>query len=205
MAALTHFYHVYADGNWRDPASEHVQALQQSGLGERITNLYIGYVGHEHNVEVAERFLSENLNNPITIARSLSGWEQETMRHIPEYLTDGPVLYAHTKGASNNTRICPPWRRSMTKECIINWHECLRLLDVYDTVGCHWLQSEDGKWFFGGTFWWANTEYLKTLPPVGEENRFMAEHWIGLNPKVRQHDLKPGHPGHLPLDTDWRT
>lgn len=205
MGTLTHFYHVYADGGWHEPATEHVQALQQSGLADKLDRIYIGYVGAEHKITEAEQYLSSALP-AVTIASSPSGWEQETMRHIPEYLTDGPVLYAHTKGASAHRPINIAWRRSMTKECIINWAECVRLLDVYDTVGCHWLQSEvDGRWFFGGTFWWATTEYLKTLPPVGESNRFEAENWIGLNPNVRQYDLKPGHPGNIPLDTDWRT
>jgi hypothetical protein len=53
---------------------------------------------------------------------------------------------------------------------------------------------------FGGNFWWANANYLRTLPPLRYKDRFDAETWIGLgNPLV--HDLLPGWPS-IPLCTE---
>lgn len=203
MSTVTHFYHVYAGGEWRDPVSEHIQALYYSEVAQHMKRFYVGYVGTDEQIAEAEQYIQQHIPS-VTIARSPSGWEQETMRHIPDYLTDGPVLYAHTKGSSHVNDFTAGWRRSMTKECIINWRYCLTKLEDNDIAGCHWLQAEDGKWFYGGTYWWATTQYLRKLPPVGEENRFMAEHWIGLNPEVKAFDLKPGHPGEIHPSTDWR-
>ena len=201
---IDHFYHVYAAGQWREPVEEHLLALHQSGVAGHLHRMYVGYVGSEDQIAEAEDFIQSQIAS-VTVARSPSGWEQETMGLIPEYITDLPVLYAHTKGASDPSPINIAWRRSMTKECIINWRRCLVALDDHDIAGCHWLQAADSKWFFGGTFWWATADYLRTLPQIGLENRFQAEHWIGLNPNVKQFDLKPGHPGMIPFDTDWRT
>jgi hypothetical protein len=202
---LTHFYHVYAGGEWHDPVREHVEALEKSFLNQHLKKMYVGYVGSDKEIEEAEKYISYHVP-AVTIARSPTGWEQETMRNIQSLLSDGPVLYAHSKGASDPSPINIAWRRSMTLNCVINWRSRLVDLMSHDTSGCHWLQAEDGKWFYGGTYWWANSEYLKTLPDVGEESRFMAEHWIGLNPQVKAYDILPNiHPGQTPLDTDWRT
>ena len=200
---LDHFYHVYAGGRWREPVEEHIEALTRSGLLDQISGLFVGYVGTADQIAEAESFITRQLP-AVTINRSGTGWEQETMGLIPHRITNKPVLYAHTKGSSDPSAINIAWRRSMTKECILGWQRALQALETHDIAGCHWLMAADHKWFFGGTYWWARADYLKTLPPIGLENRFQAEHWVGLNPDVRAFDLKPGHPGHIPLDTDWR-
>jgi hypothetical protein len=198
-----HFYHVYAGGDWEEPVAEHVEALHQSGLASYFDNIYVGYVGPIDRIAAAEKTIMAALP-AVTVTRTGTGWEQETMSLIPQYLSSGPVLYAHTKGASDPSPINKAWRRSMTLECIIRWERAVEALHEWDIAGCHWLMADDLKWFFGGTFWWANSDYLRTLPPVSVENRWQAEHWVGLNPQVRAFDLKPGHPGDIPLDTDWR-
>lgn len=201
---IDHFYHVYAGGNWQDPVAEHLQALHQSGIATHIDRMYVGFVGSIDQIAEAEATIRASIA-ARTITKSALGWEQETMGLIPTYLSDKPVLYAHTKGSSDPSPINIAWRRSMTQECVINWRRSLAALDDHDIAGCHWLMAADKKWFFGGTYWWATANYLRTLPPIGRENRFQAEHWVGLNPNVRAFDLKPGHPGMIPLDTDWRT
>jgi hypothetical protein len=201
---IDHFYHVYAGGQWEQPVEEHLQALYQSGLAEHIEHMYVGYVGPIDRIAAAEKAIT-NAVPCTTITRSATGWEQETMGLIPHYLSGNPVMYAHTKGSSDPSPINIAWRRSMTIECILNWPRALDALQSYDIAGCHWLMAADMKWFFGGTYWWATSDYLRTLPAIGNENRFQAEHWVGLNPEVKVFDLKPGHPGNIPLDTDWRT
>jgi hypothetical protein len=204
MNKINHFYHVYAGGKWREPVEEHIHALYQSGIAKHLDAMYVGYVGSKEQIEEAEEFINKRYTT-VTIARSEYGWEQETMKHIQRIANTGTVLYAHTKGSSDPSPINVAWRRSMTKDCVLDWRKCLIHLFDYDTVGSHWLQSEDGKCFYGGTFWWANVNYLQTLPPVMFENRFCAENWIGLNPNIRPYDMKEKiHPGQIPLDTDWR-
>lgn len=200
---VDHFYHVYAGGNWQEPVQEHLQALKESGLADILDHFYVGYVGSDEQIKEAEKLIASEID-AVTINKSKTGWEQETMGKITQYLGDNPVLYAHTKGSSDPSAINIAWRRSMTKECVIKWERAMGALSQHDAVGCHWVQSADLKWFFGGTFWWATPDYLRTLPVIRNENRWQAEHWIGLNPSVKVFDLKPGHPGNIPYDTDWR-
>lgn len=140
------------------------------------------------------------IGHPPTVMAS-AGWEQVTLRAVREYARthDGAVLYAHTKGAHDTSDFRVRWRRSMCRRVVGNWRENLAMLDEYDAVGCHWLTP--GQYpsyvttpFFGGNYWMARCDYLRTLPECSTESRFDAERWIGLgNPKV--FDLLPGWPG----------
>jgi hypothetical protein len=204
-ARLTHFYHVWADGNWEEPVEEHIVALKHSGLLTVLDNIRVGYVGTDENIDKAENFLRSEIPHR-TITRSLTGWEQETMRHIKPYTAAHPdvhVFYAHTKGAFSPVDINVQWRRSMTYHTVIRWEDAVAALDTHDASGCHWVQDAGGPWFFGGTYWWANGTYLAGLEDISFNSRWSAEHWIGTgNPLI--YDLNPGHPaGEATFTTTW--
>lgn len=202
---LAHFFHVYCDGAWEEPLTEHVIALQQSGLAESLWVMKVGFVGADRNVNTAEAWLRERLNFDV-VTRSLDGWEQETLRHVPAFARnfDGAILYCHTKGASAALVADEPhelnrqWRRSMTYDCVQRWRECHDLLETHDVVGAHIIDKEYGGPYPGGNFWWSRADYINKLPPLSYESRHHAENWIGLNPDADLYDLRPGWPG---LDT----
>lgn len=193
---IRHYYHVYADGTWQDPVAEHLSALAGSALWPHIT---VGIVGGKTNRARVREALSVV---PVDAwVEADTGWEQVTLAALRRDLTrgiGGPVLYAHTKGASDSSLINVTWRRSMTRRVVGGWRNCLDHLADVDAVGCHWLTPAEYPTlvespFFGGNFWWANTDYLRTLPPLRRDTRWDAESWIGLgDPTV--HDLLPGWP-----------
>ena len=181
---LTHFYHVWTalGSAWERPWNEHWQALQSSGF---------------------------DVDRVIAWAVS-AGNESVTLNYAREWALDhdGAILYAHTKGASNSEPFRDRWRHSMTSRVVERWRDNLALLESgdVDAVGCHWLTEAEypgmfgamtvpaeGSGFFGGNFWMATCDYLRTLPPCEPEPRWQAEQWIGLNhPRVV--DLLPGWP-----------
>lgn len=192
---IRHVYHVYADGQWREPVAEHLDALRSIDVPMHVT---VGVVGTPENRAQVRAAL-----NCIDVERwqeADQGWEQVTLaclrRDVPGH--DDPVLYAHSKGASDPSPINVAWRRSMTRLVVAGWRDCLDWLSSVDAVGCHWLTPEEHPElvtspFFGGNFWWATASYLRTLPRLEYRTRWDAESWIGLgNPKV--HDLLPGWP-----------
>lgn len=188
---IRHYYHVYADGDWRDAVTEHLAALE--GLAAAVT---VGIVGSPQNRRAVRQAFE--VANVETWVEAAGGWEQVTLGALRRDLAhhDDPVLYAHTKGAAHRTRINDLWRRSMT--ALVVDEQRADLLAEHDAVGCHWLTP--GDWpnlvdspYFGGNFWWATAAYLRTLPPLAMTNRYDAEQWIGLgNPRVA--DLLPGWP-----------
>ena len=192
---LAHFYHVYADGDWQLPVTEHLEALTLSGLLDELTDFFVGIVGAPENRKLVREALPA-----VVVAESDEGWEQLTLQNLHNYSkqNEANILYAHTKGSYQVDELRRLWRVAMTHDTVTKWRECLKYLDEVQVAGPFWLQSamsehsEHGH-FFGGNFWWARSSYLRTLEPVRTEHRFQAEGWIGLGkPTVK--NLREGLP-----------
>lgn len=207
MMDVAHFYHVFAaNDNWRNAVGEHLAALEDGGYDGTF---HVGIVGPEY---AREQVLDELmiLRPPDTVVEAYTGWEQVTIQKLHDYSRehDGAVLYGHTKGTHNVGPFQEVWRQWMTWNVVVHWRDVaseLESRDDLDAIGCHWLTKEEFPHIvvdtnfpmFGGNFWMARCEYLRTLPPVGMERRHEAESWIGLgNPRV--FDLSPGWPGSWP-------
>ena len=202
---LVHFYHVGADGAWQVPVHEHLAALRRSQFPGRV---YVGVVGTEENREAVEKVIVKYWDwrfAPYVFANT--GHEQVTLDALHAWAQNEDdrtkVMYAHTKGAFNQSFQQDNWRVAMTKAVVRNWETCVPLLDKADAVGIHWVTHEvaasvgyevEGP-FFGGNFWWANAGYLKRLPPPCHDSRYEAELWLGRGSPVIE-DLKPGFPGY---------
>lgn len=191
---IFHFYHVYADGDWLKPVKFHLAALEHSGLKNRLDGFFYGIVGSEENRENVKEFLPGEI-----IAEEETGWEQVTLEKLQEFAdwNDGKILYAHTKGAWNNTDLGTAWRESMTYDNIIRWREIVPKLDSYDGAGAFWLQSSEPehrehRFFFAGNFWWANAHYIRKLPELKYDNRYQAEGWMGLTDNPNMYVLRHG-------------
>lgn len=131
--------------------------------------------------------------------------ENSTIRDIELWLPGHPgwnVLYFHAKGATwpydDPTR--SPWRGCMMRNVVKDWRRCIADLKAgYDSVGCHWMvppSTPIGQHIWAGTFWWATSDYLMTLPSIIErdrikasglkhaDSRYESEVWIGNGPKL---------------------
>jgi hypothetical protein len=206
---LTHFFHLYAAGEWRDAVAEHMAALEDGGYDGPF---HVGVVGGaEQRADALEEL--HWLRPPDSVTEAEDGWEQVTLgplRAHAKQQRDGAILYAHTKGAANPNTINVAWRRAMSFHVVRGWQQCADALagGEYDAVGCHWLTPEEYPGvittpFFGGTFWMASTAYLRKLPACAENSRHDAEMWIGLrNPRVL--DLSPGWPGNYGATPKYR-
>ena len=207
------FYHCkLSGGGIPDPdfavalAAGQLQALSESGLTEAAAECHIGVNGDESDALLAACFCPAHsqLHSHGLAART----EIPTMNLIARWVKTHPgwsVLYHHTKGVTHpKMESYSRWRDRMQLACVTNWRRCVQDLDSgADAVGCHWLTPERYPGavtspFFGGTFWWARSDYLRQLPPLPEatwQNRFEAESWIGRRrPYPKIVDYHPGWP-----------
>lgn len=194
---IRHFYHLYADGLWLPPLLEHLVALRS--LPPMLTT--VGVVGSPANRRKAIAWLDPSWQ----VEEFDDGHEQRTLDMLFASLmldeVDGPVLYAHTKGASDPSRLNVDWRRCMTQKLIACPTRALVLLGKgWDTVGCHWLTPEEYPRqvqipFYGGNFWWASAAHLRRLPAPSHASRWHAESWLGTVRPSSPADLAPGWPG----------
>lgn len=175
MTRLVHYYHIYADGRWKDPLNGHITALTESGLLDALDFLGVGVVGSDDNRTEVKEVLPSKFN---VVAEAEGGWEQVTHTPLAENVKKpSKILYAHTKGAANSRHDQNNWRKEMTDGVVYHWRECVDLLNQYDAVGCRWRRN---PWrHYSGTFWWATSSYLSTLAPISYVYRDDAEAWIG--------------------------
>ena len=134
------------------------------------------------------------------------------------------VLYFHMKGVSRGNSVnMSDWRKFMEYWTIDQWKLCVTRLDEgYDTVGTNYINvaflgidQHPANWpHYSGNFWWASSEYIKTLEPLPHPSsygnvktskytgyqitgtdyyRFDHEVWIGSkNPKWCEISSSPG-------------
>jgi hypothetical protein len=206
---VAHFDHVYAYGDWAPATYQHLAALEAGQFDGRV---FLGVVGDRASrLDAIEPWTRSPLVGtlaPSVAAEATAGSEAVSIDALRRYAlnTDGAIMYAHTKGAFVNDLYRAHWRESMTRHVVAHWRENLTALHDYDAIGCHWLTPEqhgvDGP-FFGGNFWIARCDYVRTLPPCGRVSRFDAERWLGLN-QPRVYDLLPGYPSESRFTVPYR-
>lgn len=193
------FFHVWADGKWLVPTLKFVNALKESGLDKEATSINFGVVGSMSNFDKVKEYLDNTELNYKIVSHTYYGFEQETLDKIIDLEDDDAyILYAHTKGASNDTHFEHYWRESMFDDLIHDWKSCVTLLEDHAAVGCHYAIPIDGmdqvcynrnvgvdRGYFYGNFWWSHLRYLKAMgkpdrSPTTFElySRMDAEYWL---------------------------
>lgn len=197
------FFHIWADGAWKLPMAEHLVTCKNAGFP---ATTHYGIVGSAENRAKVREWLKARDTGPWRVcAEADEGWEAVTLDVLHEFaLTAGDcaLLYLHDKGSYTNHPINHSWRGDAEQKLAAEWRHRVRDLETHDGVGLHWLTpGEFGfrgcvKPFFGGNFWWATAEYVRSLPPVDKTDRFAAETWIGQGKGARMLGLRSGWPAY---------
>lgn len=127
-------------------------------------------------------------------------WEFVTLCRLHEFIIDNNdqwnILYVHSKGVnihgsmayengSDYNQCIEDWREYMLYFVVEKYKDCLDLLatGLYDGVGVD-LRSRPHL-HFSGNFWWATSDYIKTLCSPRDvriniaSERHKCEFWIG--------------------------
>lgn len=106
------------------------------------------------------------------IANDCKQYEYPTLEYLRQTVhtlnQPAAIGYIHLKGAGRPWyKEVADWRRLMEFFIIDNYNQCVKQLDRgYNIVGCNWTPVSWIKPHFSGNFWWAHSEYLKTLRPL---------------------------------------
>lgn len=205
--ALHHVYHFYADGQWQKCWSEHLKALNMTGLDKHLTSFCVGIVGSDENRQIAREAI-EAAGGSVVV-EATEGFEQVTLEWLQATanVLDGYYFYAHTKGAGYPNELQDPWRRTMEYDCAVHWGECVgQLKRGMDCAGS--VVNDDEKWgttpYFAGNYWWATDKYLRKLPPIISASRFFAETWLGYSPTgIKYYAARTGDFPSIVWNEDW--
>lgn len=127
-------------------------------------------------------------------------YEGQTLRFLHEYSFKGDfdICYFHSKGMTSSSPAVICWREILNHFVVQEWPTCVKMLKDYDMVGVKDACVSAGM--TSGNFWWAKSEYIRTLPepldsskyekspeffPNGYDYRYAFEYWPTVgNPKL---------------------
>ena len=210
MRNIVIFYHALLrapglDTDWLfQLLADQMASLRDSGLSDAAEKIFIGVNGTELD-RVGVSLLAPK--KAVLFASPQGKTELPTMIFMQNWVLSNPgwnVLYFHMKGSKfPNNPFYLNWRACMTRACIWGWRDCVgQLNNGVESCGAHWLTKENCRMcttpIWGGNFFWATSDFLKTLPPLPEDSsdaRYEAEVWIGRGPRAPLvHDFAPHFP-----------
>lgn len=173
--------------------------LESTGLYDIINVLCVSVISQNDN---DVKYISTHIGNKgkiIYFGKDPKAYEFPVLLELKKIAdeTDCLVFYFHTKGSSNsdetlkwyyprvtslkNLKDCSRlWRKFMEYFVFYHWKTAIAVLCDYDTYGCY-LRKQKPYTFYAGNFWWARSEYIKTLKIFAQkdlEYRYNAETWL---------------------------
>lgn len=179
-----------------------VNLIVNTGLIHEVENVFINNVGNR-----IDENMYQSLSSKIMITNHSvdpNSFENCTLRLMHFYAKCHPgykILYLHTKGVTyTKDHVFYPgvtdWVDFMLYCLVESFHGCLAMLDHVDTVGCDYRYLFNGNpSHFSGNFWWATSDYVRTLSVYELKDKYDAEWWIhsGSPTFVNIHKCPYGH------------
>ena len=177
-----------------------LNSMKSSGLLEELDSVVINNIGLPLT---SKKYTLDSRIQVLQHSSDSQLFELPTLKLIHEYSQKNPnvkILYLHTKGISYDTSNYKyvtglDWINYMLYFLVgaSQYSNCLRLLDTHDTVGCNFSQKPHPH--YSGNFWWATTNYLKTLSVDSLTSKMSAEWWVlsGESNKCVLHSTNKNH------------
>jgi hypothetical protein len=170
-----------------------VGSLIETGCINIFDKIFINNTGLPILNKYGEKF------EVINCSENTQLFETPTINLIKDFSQKNPncyILYLHTKGISysNEDEKINDWINYMLYFLVKQHKHCISILDNnYDTVGCNYSNDLGKECFkythpfppphYSGNFWWANTNYLTSLPRLSmvQIERNAPEFWLYKN------------------------
>ena len=151
--------------------------IKTSGLLDELDYLVVNNIG----IKLDKNHFKNDKVKVINYSEESNLFEIPTLVKVLRFSKTHPdckLLYLHTKGISRNSQSVTDWTKYLSYFMITKHKDCLLHLDKYDAVGCNYTLKPHKH--FSGNFWWANTNYIKTIDGILME-KYDAEWWILSN------------------------
>lgn len=187
------YMHITMINDFIDITEYILDKATDSGLLESCEGVFIGALGDESELPKLKKLISKYHKTKIIDHHSEKGrWEFHTIQHLKRDADTLPQFYAwyfHSKSVTyppNGDGINKTvehkqyevfWRDMMTHEVITRWRDCYNALSLpeygYDIAGCRMIPKRKSGSIFShasGNFIACNSEYIKTLPKIGQND-----------------------------------
>lgn len=186
------YFHCYCFGSYASILYNKYKKINNSELLKNIDNFYVIVSNtQERHKDFLQQFSTlSNKIKIINLPNPVFNDESDTLNFILQKSNDSStnrrILYLHTKGVTHSHQLVKKnvdaWVEYLDLYNIHKWKECVDALDTHDVAGG--LYESSSSKHFSGNFWWANTNYIKTLPEITEKNYKLfnrGEFWILSN------------------------
>jgi hypothetical protein len=190
VAPIIIYIHVCQKLNWHISFNKIMDAIIESGLYDNCKEIRLGIVNDHGQVHDSPRLNDPKISTIFYNHSSL--YERATLLHMKKSSeTDhAQYLYCHTKGikhldgsSGEHTKQCVmDWVDLMIHFNIYKWRTANQKLLTHDIYGCEFFNEP--QMHFSGNFWWANSDYIKTLPQTIGNEYWDPEFWI-----CKRHDI----------------
>jgi len=199
------FYTITDLPHWKELVNEKITLMKATNLWQSFSHIYLLCHYNPHTfTNWLQQFQNDKRIIPITYRDSTNPlaeiYSNRTMHTVCNALkTNTHIFRYHTKGLSqlhnHNRTKSIQWNSYLDYYNIIMWKNNIKHLETYDLAGVNVHQPTH----FSGNIYWANSDYIKTLPqfPKPHLNNFKkniphsyslrhdSELWIGLrNPNT---------------------
>jgi len=182
-----------------------IQSCNLENVGTYRLEYLIKRIEESKTIDIFEKIYIVNIGIPIettygskyeiiNYSTDSSLYEAPAINKIQNFSLQNPncnILYIHTKGIRYNINDQKEndWINLMLYFLLDKHSDCIQKLNEnYDVVGCnycckiyHYIPPH-----FSGNFWWANTNYLKSLNKIDEslKERNSSEFWLFRNSPI---------------------
>jgi len=177
------YFHICCINNWRTVVDTMFQAIRESGLYNKVTQIRCGILGQNIGDDLKHPLFKDPKVKILYHSTDTLAFERPTLRLLYDHSNmnmdeDFLVLYIHSKGVRWNgqNKCVTDWVDYLTYFNIIKHENCLNKLIINDVVGVN-LQH-DPCTHFSGNFWWSHSNYIKTLNPHIDKTYNGPEFWI---------------------------
>lgn len=196
------YIHVCTMGNWKEILSGMYSKVVESGLIHHLTAINVSICGKEK--EDVLSILDHSKVNIIVQTEDTSQFERICLSKIHEksMSEDCNICYMHTKGVTKagNQKV-KDWVDLMLYFMIEKFNLCIDGLKEHDTVGImlnmvppkymHTCSLTDPSMsaHYSGNFWWARSEYIRTLISKIGNAYIDPELWIASGTSMKMLSL----------------
>jgi hypothetical protein len=195
------FWHVLASNHYKQIVLEQLDQMIASGLYWKADKIYVFCIGQDvkwlQSILVDyDKFVLFGSSEDVKL------YEFPTLIKLQEYAekNDAFCFYIHTKGVTYPEQPRKEqgdyYRMFLMSYVVLQWQKNIDLLMKGHTCsGPGWIPEGAFPQHYRGNFWWANSDYINTLPRINTldtTNRFNAEFWIGMgqaDPGITTHSI----------------
>ncbi len=176
------YLHICILNNWEEVTKNILTKINESGLINKIENIFLFVLGNitTDNLEKIKKIQELNPKYKIkSFKNEVNTYERLTLNQLLDDCKNKyencKILYLHSKGITRYKQHCYPnivdWVEYLLYYNVTKYEECLNALNECDTCSINFRNDKrflnrtanNHRYHYSGNFWWANSDYIKTL------------------------------------------